>query len=200
MRGFTTVRDMGGPAFSLKRAIDQGLVAGPRIYPSGATITITGGHGDFRELFELPRSLGGLTRAEHVGGAMIADSPDEVRMRSREQLMPRRRTGEMTMRRTRMGRPGLFGTMARTAMIAGTATAVANRVTQAQVAGAQQRAAAEQARVDGAVQAAPVASAPASTGLSDESIARLQKLAELQKAGVLTPEEFATQKARILGS
>jgi len=104
------------------------------------------------------------------------------------------------MRRTRMGRPGLFGTMARTAMIAGTATAVANKVTHAQVAGAQQRAAAEQARVDAAAQAAPVASAPASTGLTDESIARLQKLAELQKAGVLTPEEFATQKARILGS
>jgi hypothetical protein len=114
------------------------------------------------------------------------------------------------MRRTRMGRPGLFGTMARTAVIAGTATAVANRVTQAQVAGGQQNAAAEQARVDAAVQhalaqpqavqAAPVASPPANTGLSDESIARLQKLAELQKAGILTPEEFATQKARILGS
>ena len=103
------------------------------------------------------------------------------------------------MRRTRMGRPGLFGTMARTAMIAGTATAVANKVTHAQVAGAQQRAAAEQARVDAAVQAASVASAPASTGLTDESIARLQKLAEMQKAGILTPEEFATQKARILG-
>ena len=44
MRGFTTVRDMGGPAFGLKRAIDQDLVAGPRIYPSGAVITITGGH------------------------------------------------------------------------------------------------------------------------------------------------------------
>jgi len=43
MRGFTTVRDMGGPAFGLKRAIDEGLVAGPRIYPSGAMITITGG-------------------------------------------------------------------------------------------------------------------------------------------------------------
>ena len=93
------------------------------------------------------------------------------------------------MRRTRMGRPGLFGTMARTAMIAGTATAVANRVTHAQVAGAQQSAAAE-----------PLASAPASTGLTDESIVRLQKLAELQKAGILTPEEFATQKSRILGS
>jgi imidazolonepropionase-like amidohydrolase len=36
MRGFTTVRDVGGPAFGLKRAIDAGIVAGPRIYPSGA--------------------------------------------------------------------------------------------------------------------------------------------------------------------
>ena len=88
MRGFTTVRDMGGPAFSLKRAIDEGLVAGPRIYPSGAMITITSGHGDFRQLFEVPRTVGGpLTRGELVGGSMIADSPDEVRLRAREQLM-----------------------------------------------------------------------------------------------------------------
>ena len=49
MRGFTTVRDLGGPAFSLKRAIDEGLIVGPRIFPSGAMITITGGHGDFRQ-------------------------------------------------------------------------------------------------------------------------------------------------------
>ena len=48
MRGFTTIRDMGGPVFGLKRAIDEGLLPGPRIYPSGAVITITGGHGDFR--------------------------------------------------------------------------------------------------------------------------------------------------------
>ena len=40
MRGFTTVRDMGGPSFGLKRAIDEGIVAGPRIYPSGAIITV----------------------------------------------------------------------------------------------------------------------------------------------------------------
>ena len=88
MRGFTTVRDMGGPAFSLKRAIDEGLIVGPRIYPSGAMISITGGHGDFRQPFELPRTIGGpLTRTEQVGGSMIADSPDEVRLRAREQLM-----------------------------------------------------------------------------------------------------------------
>jgi imidazolonepropionase-like amidohydrolase len=88
MRGFTTVRDMGGSVFGLKRAIDEGLVAGPRIYPSGAVISITSGHGDFRQLSDLPRTLGGmLSRIEQLGGAMIADSPDEVRVRVREQLM-----------------------------------------------------------------------------------------------------------------
>jgi imidazolonepropionase-like amidohydrolase len=88
MRGFTTVRDLGGPSFGLKRAIDEGVVTGPRIYPSGAVITITSGHGDFRQPFEVPRILGGhLTRMEQVGGSMIADSPDEVRVRVREQLM-----------------------------------------------------------------------------------------------------------------
>jgi imidazolonepropionase-like amidohydrolase len=72
MRGFTTVRDMGGPSFGLKRAIDEGLVPGPRIYPSGAMITITGGQ---------------LSRMEQIGGSMVVDSPDEVRVRAREQLM-----------------------------------------------------------------------------------------------------------------
>ena len=88
MRGFTTVRDLGGPAFGLKRAIDEGTVAGPRIYPSGAVITVTSGHGDFRQPFELPRFLGSpQSRGEQTGAAMIADSPDEVRLRVREQLM-----------------------------------------------------------------------------------------------------------------
>jgi len=88
LRGFTTVRDMGGPAFGLKQAIDEGTVAGPRIFPSGAIITITGGHGDFRPFTDLPRVLGGpLTRQEILGASMVADSPDEVRVRVREQLM-----------------------------------------------------------------------------------------------------------------
>lgn len=88
MRGFTTIRDLGGPAFGLKRAIDEGLVPGPRIYPSGAVITVTSGHGDFRQKYEVPRALGGsLTRMEQIGASMVADSPDEVRVRVREQLM-----------------------------------------------------------------------------------------------------------------
>ena len=88
LRGFTTVRDLGGPVFGLKRAIDEGVIVGPRIYPSGAMITVTGGHGDFRQPFELPRTMGSPgTRMEQIGGSMVADSPDEVRVRVREQLM-----------------------------------------------------------------------------------------------------------------
>src|SRR4029453_7010085 len=80
MRGFTTVRDLGGPTFGLKRAIDEGVLPGPRIYPSGAVITVTSGHGDFRQLTDPPRPIGGwLGRAQQIGGAMVADSPDEVR-------------------------------------------------------------------------------------------------------------------------
>jgi imidazolonepropionase-like amidohydrolase len=87
MRGFTTIRDMGGPVFGLKRAIDEGVTVGPRIYPSGAMISQTSGHGDFRSRYEVPRALGGpLSQSELAGVAAIADSPDEVRLRTREQL------------------------------------------------------------------------------------------------------------------
>jgi imidazolonepropionase-like amidohydrolase len=87
MRGFTTIRDLGGPVFGLKQAIDDGIIIGPRIYPSGAFISQTSGHGDFRFLFELPRQPGGpLSHSEQLGVAAIADSPDEVRLRAREQL------------------------------------------------------------------------------------------------------------------
>jgi imidazolonepropionase-like amidohydrolase len=88
MRGFTTIRDVGGSSFALKRAVDEGQLPGPRIYPSGAMISVTSGHGDFRHGIDLPRVIGGpLTQQERTGEAMIADSPDEVRMRVREQLM-----------------------------------------------------------------------------------------------------------------
>jgi imidazolonepropionase-like amidohydrolase len=88
MRGFTTVRDVGGPSFALKRAIDEGVVAGPRIFPSGAILTVTSGHGDFREPIELPRVIGGPpVRQEALGASIVTDTPDEVRIRAREQLM-----------------------------------------------------------------------------------------------------------------
>ena len=76
MRGFTTVRDLGGPAFALKQAIDGGLVSGPRIYPSGAMITATGGHGDLRPLSDVPSVGGSLSRIEQTGGSIIADGSE----------------------------------------------------------------------------------------------------------------------------
>ncbi|MBD2413278.1 amidohydrolase family protein [Nostoc calcicola FACHB-3891] len=86
MRGFTSVRDVGGPSFGLKRAIDEGVIVGPRIFSSGAFISQTGGHGDFRLPSLLPKALGDLTYEERVGLTAIADSPDEIRLRAREQL------------------------------------------------------------------------------------------------------------------
>lgn len=88
MRGFTTVRDTGGPVFGLKLAIDQGVVAGPRIFPSGAMISQTSGHGDFRLLNTLPRMPGDAADyTERTGVAAIADGADDVLRRTREQLM-----------------------------------------------------------------------------------------------------------------
>lgn len=88
LRGFTSVRDAGGPSFALKRAIDEGIVVGPRIFPSGAMISQTSGHGDFRMRSEVPRgSADPLSHAERMGAAMIADGPAEVLRRVREQLM-----------------------------------------------------------------------------------------------------------------
>lgn len=88
MRGFTTVRDVGGPAFALKRAIDEGRVPGPRIYPSGAMISQTSGHGDFRMRSEIPsQPQRTLSAAEAAGINSIADGEAEVLRRVREQLM-----------------------------------------------------------------------------------------------------------------
>jgi hypothetical protein len=96
--------------------------------------------------------------------------------------------------RRRVGRPGLVGTAARTAVIAGTATAVSGRVQRRQVSRSQQQAAEQQQQ---AAPPPPPAAAPA-TG-SDDMITQLQKLGELHQQGILTDEEFAAQKAKLLG-
>jgi len=82
--------------------------------------------------------------------------------------------------------PGLIRGVARTAVIAGTATAVSNRVSRRQ----QGRWAEQQ-------QAAP---APPAAGMTDDTIAQLQKLGELRAQGVLTDAEFEAQKSRLLGT
>lgn len=87
LRGFTSVRDAGGPSFALKRAIDEGAIAGPRIYPSGAFITQTAGHGDFRMRHEVPQACGTLSHGEVTGASTIADGVDQVLRAAREQLL-----------------------------------------------------------------------------------------------------------------
>lgn len=87
LRGFTTVRDLGGPVFTFKQAIDSGAIPGPRIFPSGAMITTSGGHGDLRMPTEIPRNEGRLSASELMGSAAIADSVGDLKMRIREQLL-----------------------------------------------------------------------------------------------------------------
>ncbi|MTH36295.1 amidohydrolase family protein [Paracoccus limosus] len=88
MRGFTSVRDLAGPSFGLKRAIDSGITAGPRIWPCGAMISQTGGHGDYRMPYEVPSALNApLSHGDALGGGAIADGADQVLKRAREQLM-----------------------------------------------------------------------------------------------------------------
>ena len=87
MRGFTTVRDVGGNSFGVKRAIDEGLAEGPRIYPSGAVISQSGGHGDFRGPNDVPENPGtALDYQQRTGNLLIADGVPEVTKRTREVL------------------------------------------------------------------------------------------------------------------
>jgi imidazolonepropionase-like amidohydrolase len=87
LRGFTSVRDMGGPVWGLKAGIDAGRFTGPRIWPSGATISQTAGHGDMRLPHERSRRFfGEVSRAEQLGATFIADGRDEVLTATRENL------------------------------------------------------------------------------------------------------------------
>ena len=77
LRGFTTVRDLGGPIFPIKSAIDKGQAAGPRVWPSGAMISQTAGHGDFRTPDEPARRFSAQqSRAEKIGATFIVDGHD----------------------------------------------------------------------------------------------------------------------------
>jgi hypothetical protein len=96
--------------------------------------------------------------------------------------------------------PGLLRGVARTAVIAGTATAVSNRVSRRQ---ANRWAAQEQQAYEAqAYQQQPAydAPAPAPADDMDAKLAQLRELGELKSQGVLSEEEFAAQKRRILGS
>ena len=79
--GFTSVRDMGGPVFGLRRNIDAGLIHGPRIFPSGGFISQTSGHGDFRDRSDPGFSIhdaGDLSNFERMGIGSVADGVPAV--------------------------------------------------------------------------------------------------------------------------
>jgi imidazolonepropionase-like amidohydrolase len=81
-RGFTTVRDVGGADFALAQAIDEGLVAGPRLIHGGPALSQTGGHGDFRSRGDF--GTHGCLRCPTI--FRLADGPDEVRRVVRDVL------------------------------------------------------------------------------------------------------------------
>jgi imidazolonepropionase-like amidohydrolase len=86
-RGFTTVRDVGGNVFSLKKLTDTGRFPGPRIFPSGPAISQTSGHTDFRPATAVPADAGSpLIYMERIGHVMVADGVPEVLKRTREAL------------------------------------------------------------------------------------------------------------------
>ncbi|WP_313815470.1 SHOCT domain-containing protein [Citricoccus sp.] len=112
----------------------------------------------------------------------------------------------------RVGRPGLLGLAARTAVVAGTAQAVSGRVAgnqrnraQAQFDQEQYAAAQQQARIDAAAQSAttptapPAPAAPPSAAGAPDILDQLQRLADLKQSGLLTDEEFVAAKAKLLG-
>ncbi len=106
------------------------------------------------------------------------------------------------MRGRRMGRPGLVGMAARTAVVAGTATAVSGNVSRRQQSKAQAQADEQYAQQQQAapppqeyVEAAP---APAPSASTEDVIAQLKKLGELKEAGVLDDAEFEVAKAKLL--
>jgi imidazolonepropionase-like amidohydrolase len=88
MLGFTTVRDLGGPVFGIKKAVDEGLIPGPRIYPSGAFISQTSGHGDARNANELSTQWSGgpMHPIDALGWSFVVDGKTEVLKASRENL------------------------------------------------------------------------------------------------------------------
>jgi len=82
-QGFTTVRDAGGLDPAWAQVVARGLLRGPRILPSGAFLSQTGGHGDWRAAHQdtIESGIGGL-----VAGFVICDGPDEVRKAARDQI------------------------------------------------------------------------------------------------------------------
>jgi imidazolonepropionase-like amidohydrolase len=87
MRGVTSMRDLGGPVFALKRAIDEGMIPGPRIYPSGLLISQTSGHADWRTLNQDHPEFGGQRASlDRENYSKVVDGVPQVLAAARESL------------------------------------------------------------------------------------------------------------------
>jgi hypothetical protein len=91
--------------------------------------------------------------------------------------------------------PGIVRTAAKTAVVAGTATATVKAVDRAMGGGQQPAAPAPESTVP-----APTGALPTAAGMTDEQIQKLKELAQLRDSGVLTDEEFQVQKQRLLAA
>ncbi|MGG7101970.1 SHOCT domain-containing protein [Rhodococcus sp. 24CO] len=104
----------------------------------------------------------------------------------------------MVFRGGRRGRPGLLGTVARTAVVAGTAKATSNAMDRR----SQRKASEQQAQYEQYEQQQPPPppqqAAPAAPPAGDDLVSKLQELGRLHQSGVLSDEEFAAAKARLL--
>jgi imidazolonepropionase-like amidohydrolase len=84
--GFTTVRDIGGGDYSLARAIEDKLIRAPRYFYAGKIISMTGGHGDFRQMNESRHSHGYCACGDFNTLCVIADGVDTCIKATREEL------------------------------------------------------------------------------------------------------------------
>jgi imidazolonepropionase-like amidohydrolase len=81
--GFTTVRDVGGGDAGIARAVTDGLIRGPRVFFAGRALSMTGGHGDFRDPFS---GVGACGCSAEGRVALVVDGEDAVRAAAREEL------------------------------------------------------------------------------------------------------------------
>lgn len=87
LRGFTTVRDMGGDTAPVKVLVDRGVFEGPRIFPSQAMISQTSGHADFAFVYDVPQEFGGRpSRTDDLHFTRVANGVPHVLAAVREQL------------------------------------------------------------------------------------------------------------------
>ena len=84
--GFTTIRDAGGTHPDFARAIEAGVIEGPRVFPSGAIVSQTAGHGDSRAPHDPHPVLGGGSSYSRSGTSVLADGVDQTLMAVRENL------------------------------------------------------------------------------------------------------------------